>query len=77
MRGIIASRPGGGKQKVRCPLFLPSKRGAWEKEVWESFYYGLLELYDVPPTEWPVRSQDLKDKDIRWDLVNKAKEEKE
>ncbi|HEV8618780.1 MAG TPA: hypothetical protein VGQ70_04735, partial [Candidatus Udaeobacter sp.] len=41
--------------------------------TWESFYDGLLELFEVPPAEWPSAFGPLKAEDIRADLVEKAK----
>lgn len=44
-----------------------------EDEVWESFHAGLLELFEVPVTEWPLTTRSLKKEDDRWDLITKAK----
>jgi hypothetical protein len=44
-----------------------------DEYVWESFYYGLLELFDIPPTQWPSPISGLKDSDIRKDLIETAK----
>jgi hypothetical protein len=41
--------------------------------TWESFYYGLLELLDVPANEWPSPSSTITDSQIRPDLVERAK----
>lgn len=45
-----------------------------EPEVWESFYIGLLELFEIPVSEWPLLTRPLRDTDIRWELVERARE---
>lgn len=45
----------------------------YEDETRESFYYGLLELFDVPPREWPNAARRLAEQDIRRDLIRRAK----
>ena len=45
-----------------------------EQEVWESFYIGLLELFDVPVQEWPLATRKLRPRDLRQDLISKAEE---
>jgi len=43
-----------------------------EREVWESFYEGLLELLHIPIDEWPSAAKELTDEDIRWDVIARA-----
>ena len=45
-----------------------------EVEVWESFYIGLLELFEVPPVEWPLATRELKTEDLNLDLLNQARQ---
>jgi hypothetical protein len=42
--------------------------------VWEAFHDGVLNLLGVPANQWPPATRPLKEEDIRWDIIEKAKE---
>src|SRR5438093_7477873 len=45
-----------------------SKKKELGDYTWESFYYGLLELLDVPPNEWPSPASTVTDAQVREDI---------
>jgi hypothetical protein len=50
------------------------QRSTEREIVWESLHDGLLDLLDIPYSERPLPTRGLKEQDIRWDILEKARQ---
>lgn len=50
-----------------------SEKNPDEPEVWESFYSGMLELLDVPISNWPPQVGGLRDEDVKSEIVDRIR----
>jgi HEAT repeat protein len=49
------------------------KRNELDGYTWESFYEGVLELLEVPVSDWPSRLTPIKEADVRRDLIDQTR----
>ena len=72
--GFLGSRHSELRSKAASALIRGLEQaGEVDEYTRESFYFGLLELFDVPANEWPSPKSTVKSVGFRKDLIEKAK----
>jgi hypothetical protein len=72
--GFLGARYPNLKQRSATALLQGlSQKDSLDPYTWESFYYGLLELFEIPAQQWPSVASRLNESQIRLDLIERAR----
>lgn len=69
--GYLGARQAQHREQAAA-LLLEGVQHRDEACVWESCYFGLLELLQVPPKEWPSATRALRPQDVRPEVLATA-----